>query len=155
MGHSPSSCIPHTLRWSDIRDAQDSDMLRQFISSQRGRIHHRLPEYIVIDPELTEDQNEERWWIHHWGLARQDMRASYLRVSAQVIDRLIHDLYRAHHHDRHDRRGSYLFEDMYPEFDIAYGGDVALLHYQERDELRRTNHLRRIPVRIHGPRDLP
>jgi hypothetical protein len=53
-------------------------------------------------PELTKDQNEERWWIHHWGLVRQDMRASYLGVSDQVIDGPMHDVYRAHHHDRHD-----------------------------------------------------
>jgi hypothetical protein len=26
---------------------------------------------------------------------------------------------------------------MYPEFDITYGGDVAILHYEERNELRR------------------
>ena len=66
------------------------------------------------------------------------MRTSYPAVSDQIIDGPIHDLYRVHHHDRHDRSGSYVFEDMYPEFEITYGGDVAILHYQERDELRRT-----------------
>ena len=66
------------------------------------------------------------------------MRASYLGVSDQVIDGPMHDVYRAHHHDRHDHRGSYVFEDIYyPEFDIAYGEDVALFYYQERDELWR------------------
>ena len=74
-------------------------MLQQFISLQRGRIHHRLPDCIIIDSELTEGQNEERWWTHRWGLVRQDMRASYSEVSDQVIDGPIHDLYRAHHHD--------------------------------------------------------
>jgi len=113
-------------------------MLQQFISLQRGRIHHRLPECIIIDSELKEGQNEERWWTHHWGLVRQNMRASYPEVSDQVIDGSIHDLYRAHHHDMHDRRGSYVFEDIYPaDFDIAYGVDVTLPHYQEMNELRR------------------
>jgi len=99
----------HTPHWSDSRAAKHSDMLRQFISSQRGRIRDHLPEYISIDPELTEDQNEERWWTHHWGLLRQDIRASYPGVSDQVIDGPIHDLYRAHHHhDSHDRSGSYV-----------------------------------------------
>ncbi len=41
------------------------------------------------------------------------------------------------HHYRHDRYGSYVFEDIYPEFDKAYEEDVALFYYQERDELRR------------------
>ena len=40
----------HIPRWSDTRDAQDSDMLQQFISSQQGRIHDRLLEHIIIDP---------------------------------------------------------------------------------------------------------
>ena len=125
----------HTPSWSDARD---SDMLQQFISLQRGRIHHRLPECIIIDPELTEGQNDERWWTNHWGLVRQDMRASYPEVSDQVNDGPIHDLYRAHHHDMHDRRGSYVFEDIYPaDFDIAYGVDATLPHYQEMNELRR------------------
>ena len=67
------------------------------------------------------------------------MRTSYPGVSDQIIiDGPIHDLFRAHHHDSYDRSGSYVFEDMYPEFDITYGGDVAILHYRERDELRRT-----------------
>ena len=48
----------HTPHWSDTRNAQYSDMLRQFISSQRGRIHDNIPEHTIIDPELTEDQNE-------------------------------------------------------------------------------------------------
>ncbi len=72
------------------------------------------------------------------------MRAAYPGVSDQVIDGPIHDLYRVHHHDMrdrsyrpHDRSASYVFEDMYPEFDITYGGDVAILHYEERNELRR------------------
>jgi hypothetical protein len=122
-------------------------MLLQFISSQQGRIRDHLPEYITIDPELTEDENEERWWTHHWGLVRQDMRAAYPGVSDQVFDGLIHDLYRAHHHDRHDRSyrsqrshnrsANYVFEDMYPEFDIAYVGGESILHHEERNELRR------------------
>ena len=45
----------HMPRWSNTRDTEHSDMLRQFISSQRGRIRDNLPEYIPIDPELTED----------------------------------------------------------------------------------------------------
>jgi len=67
----------HTPHWSDTGDAQHYDLLRHFISSQRGRIRDHLPEYITIDPELTEDQNEERWWTHHWGLVRQNVRAAY------------------------------------------------------------------------------
>jgi hypothetical protein len=31
---------------------------------------------------------------------------------------------------------SYVFEDMYPEFDIAYGGEESTLHYEERNRLR-------------------
>jgi hypothetical protein len=32
---------------------------------------------------------------------------------------------------------SYVFEDMYPEFDIAYGGEEStLLHYEKRNRLR-------------------
>ena len=135
-------------------------MLRQFISSQQGRIRDHLPEYITIDPELTIDENEERWWTHHWGLVRQDMRPAYPGVSDQVIDGPIHDLYRAHHHDRHDRSyrsqkshnrsANYVFEDMYPEFDIAYAlgyyyfaashsreSGESILHHEERNELRR------------------
>ena len=55
----------HTPQWSDTCDAQYFDMLRQFISSQQGRIRDHLPEYITtIDPDLSEDQNEERWWTH-------------------------------------------------------------------------------------------
>jgi hypothetical protein len=72
------------------------------------------------------------------------MRAAYPGVSDQVIDGPIHDLYRVHHHDRHDhsyrphnRSASYVFEDMYPEFDITYGGEESILHYEERNELRR------------------
>ena len=65
------------------------------------------------------------------------MRASYPGLSDQAFDGPIHDLYRAHHHDRHDRRSSYVFEDIYPKFDIAYGVDAALSYYQEMDELRR------------------
>ncbi len=58
-----------------------------------------------------------------------DLRAAYLGVSDQVIDGPVHELYRVHHRDRHERRlsshrlnPSYVFEDMYPEYDIAYGG---------------------------------
>jgi hypothetical protein len=120
----------HTPQWSDTCDAQYFDMLRQFISSQQGRISNHLPEHITIDTDLSEEQNEERWWTHHWGLVRQDLRAAYPGVSDQVIDGPVHELYRVHHHDRHDRHfsshrlhSSYVFEDMYPEFDIAYGGE--------------------------------
>jgi len=68
-----------------------------------------------------------------------------VQPTREVIDGPIHDLYRVHHHDMmrdrsyrpHDRSASYVFEDMYPEFDITYGGDVASLHYEERNELRR------------------
>jgi hypothetical protein len=63
------------------------------------------------------------------------MRAAYPGVSDQAIDGPIHDLYRAHHHDSHLRSGSYVFEDMYPEFDITYGRDAAIPHYTERDQL--------------------
>ncbi len=58
----------HTPQWSDTGDAQYSDLLQQFISSQQERIGDHLPEHITIDPDLSEDQNEERWWTHHWGL---------------------------------------------------------------------------------------
>ncbi len=78
-----------------------------------------------------------------WGLVRQDLRAAYPGVSDQVIDGPVHDLYRVHHHDRHDRHcsshrlsASYVFEDIYPEFDITYGGEESTLHYKERNELR-------------------
>ena len=145
--HIPGSRAP---RWSDTRVAQDSDMLQQFIiSSRQGRIHHFFSEHIIIDPELTQDQDEERWWTHHWGLVRQNMRASYPGVSDQVIDGPMHDLYRAHYHYSQKRRGSYVFEDMYPEFDIAYGEDVAPFYYQERDEFQRI--IFGGPVRTHGP----
>ena len=133
----------HTPQWSDTGDAQYFDMLRQFISSQQGRISDHLPEHITIDTDLSEDQKEERWWTHHWGLVRQDLRAAYPGVSDQVIDGPVHELYRVHHRNTHDRRfsshrlhSSYVFEDMYPEFDIAYGGEESTLHYEERNRLR-------------------
>ena len=107
------------------------------------RIGDHLPEHITIDPDLSEDQNEERWWTHHWGLVRQDLRAAYPGVSDQVIDGPVHELYRVHHHDRHERRfsshhlnPSYVFEDMHPEFEIAYGSEDSTLHYEEKNRLR-------------------
>ena len=38
---------------------------------------------------------------------------------------------------------------MYPEFNIAYGEDVAPFYYQERDEFQRI--IFGGPVRTHGP----
>ena len=112
-------------------------MPRQFISSQQGQIRDHLPEYITIDPDLSEDQNEERWWTHHWGLVRQDLRTAYPGVSDQVIDGPVHDLYRAHHHDRQDRHfSSHLLSASYVFEDITYGGEESTLHYKERNELR-------------------
>ena len=37
------------------------------------------------------------------------------------MDPCMNDLYQAYHHDMHNRRVSYVFEDIYPAFDIAYG----------------------------------
>ncbi len=92
---------------------------------------------------MSEDQIEERWWTHHWELVRQDLRAVYPGVSDQVIDGPVPELYRVHHRNTHNRRFSshrlhfsYVFEDMYPEFDIAYGGEESTLHYEERNRLR-------------------
>ena len=63
-------------------------------------------------------------------------------MSEKAIDGPIHDLYRVFHRDRHDRSyrshnpsASYVFEDMYPDYDITYGGEASTLHYEQRNEL--------------------
>ena len=56
-------------------------------------------------------------------------------VGYDIIDGHMQDLYRSHHAAEHSHSGSYVFEEMYPDWDITHGATPDL-HYEARNQLR-------------------
>ena len=123
IGHQ-DPVIMYTVTIDEVADTDDEEvqtivmpplmetrfMFQQFMEHQQGRWRRQwhlsntlLPslEHIHINPELTQEQNEERWQHHHWGQVRQAMRTYFLGIPDTLIDGVLHNQYSNYHQNRH------------------------------------------------------